>query len=91
MSKIIGIAQSKFKPDDSETFITGENIYVTDKLDPKRGEGESAERFFLTSTKLATLDFTPAVGQEVEVLYNRYGKVSTMRLLSDNDDGAVID
>ena len=37
---------------------------------------------------MSTLDFTPAVGMTVEVFYNRYGKVATLRLLS-NDNSFV--
>lgn len=85
MSKIIGIAETNFKPKDSETPITGKSIYITEPMDPKRGQGETADHFFMTSARLATLDFTPAVGQEVEIFYNRFGKVSTLRLLDDDN------
>lgn len=88
MSKIIGIADTNFKPKDSDTAITGKSIYITEPMDPKRGQGETADHFFMTSARLATLDFTPAVGQTIEVFYNRFGKVSTLRLL--DDDNVVI-
>ena len=83
--KIIGVVETSFKPKDGDT-IKGMTIYATEAIDPKRGRGESAERFFLSEAKLSTLDFTPAVGQEVEVLYNRFGKVATMKLKSGSDD-----
>lgn len=85
MSKIIGIADTNFKPKDSDTSITGKTIYTTEPMDPKRGQGETADHFFLTSAKLSALDFTPAVGQTVDVLYNRFGKVAALRLISDDD------
>jgi hypothetical protein len=54
----------------------------------------STDHFFLSKNKLRDLSFTPAVGQEVDVLFNRYGKVQTLRLLSDTeaiDFGTVVD
>lgn len=85
MSLIIGISHSSFTPKDSSTAIEGSTVFTTDPIDPKRGSGHSAERFFMSKAKLDALDFTPAVGQNVEVLYNRYGKVGTLRLLSEAD------
>ncbi len=79
MSKIIGTANSSFKGNDG-TQITGTTVYTTEPIDPKRGQGESADHFFLSAAKLAALDFTPAVGQDVTVFYNRYGKVATIKL-----------
>lgn len=83
MSMIIGIVNSSFTPKDSSTPIEGSTFYVTNPIPSQRGEGSSAERFFLSKAKLSTLDFTPSVGMDIEVLYNRYGKVSTLRLLDD--------
>lgn len=81
MPKIIGIANLYFTPKDSETPVEGSTIYITNPIPAQRGTGSSAEHFFLSKAKLAALDFTPAVGMEVEVLYNRFGKVGTLRLL----------
>lgn len=87
-TKIIGIANAHFTPKDSDTPITGKTIYTTEPMDPKRGQGETADHFFMTSARLATLDFTPAVGQTVEVFYSKFGKVTNLRLL--DDDNVVI-
>lgn len=65
--------------------ITGKSIYITEPMDPKRGQGEIADHFFMTSARLAALDFIPAVGQTIEIFYNRFGKVSTLRLLDDDN------
>lgn len=62
MSKIIGTANSSFKGNEG-TQITGTILHVTDPIDPKRGQGESADHFFLSAAKLVALDFTPAVGR----------------------------
>ena len=41
------------------------------------------DRIFLSKNKLNDLSFVPVVGMEVEVLYNKSGKVSTIRLIAD--------
>ncbi|MEA4895244.1 MAG: hypothetical protein VB064_08270 [Oscillospiraceae bacterium] len=86
---IIGIQPTAFDTKDG-THIRGSSIYVTAALDPKRGgQGQSSDKFFLTDAKLAALDFTPAPGQVVAVLYNRFGKVQELRLLDESVDFGV--
>ena len=85
MAKIVGIADTNFTPKDSDTPIQGKTIYITEAMDPKRGQGETTDHFFLTTAQLATLDFVPAPGQMVEVFYNRYGKVATLKLVGDDN------
>lgn len=80
MPKIIGTISTSFTPKDNTTPITGTTIFVTEPIPPDRGKGESADHFFLSTAKLASLDFTPAVGMEVEILFNRFGKVATLKL-----------
>ena len=41
------------------------------------------DRIFLSKNKLNDLSFVPVVGMDIEVLYNKYGKVSTIRLITD--------
>ena len=91
MAMIIGITHSSFLPKDSTIPIEGSTIHVTEPIDPKRGTGKSAEHFFLTKAKLADLSFTPDVGMEVEVLFNRYGRVSSLKLLDNPNISYEID
>lgn len=88
MPRIIGIINTKFKTKDTGTTIEGKTIHTTEPISPERGKGEETDHFFLSAAKLAALDFDPAPGQTVDVLYNRYGKVATMKLV---DDDIVID
>lgn len=83
MAKIIGIANTSFTPKDNNTPIEGATYHTIEPIEPKNGVGFKGDKFFLTRAKLSALDFTPAVGQEVEVLYNKFGKVAMLRLLSD--------
>lgn len=75
MAKIVGIRPSSFKGNDGMEVI-GKNIYLTEPLD--KGEGLATDRVFLTDAKLADWVYKPAVGDEVEISYNRYGRVSGM-------------
>ena len=81
MATIIGVNTISFQGKDGN-LVEGTNLYTTAPLDPaKGGSGCSAEKFFLSQARLAELDFTPKVGDEVEVLFNRFGKVATVRKL----------
>lgn len=91
MSKIVGIVQTSFQPKDSANIIEGVTVHVTDPISRERGEGVATDHFFLTADKLKSLSFTPAVGQEIEVLYTKWGKVGTLRLNSTPNISVEID
>lgn len=73
MATIIGIRPSSFKGDNGET-VSGVNIYYTYPLD--NGTGLGAERVFMTDAKLAGCGYQPLPGDEVQVEYNRFGRVA---------------
>jgi len=73
--KIIGIRPSNFKGDNGDD-VSGKNIYLTFPLE--KGEGQGAERVFLTDAKLNKWTYQPKVGDEVNVSYNRYGRCDGM-------------
>lgn len=70
--KVIGIRPCSFNGSDGST-VSGVNLYLTEQL--SQGEGYSAERVFVTQAKLNEWTYSPAVGDKVELSYNRYGKV----------------
>lgn len=82
MSKIVGIMETSFEAKDGAK-VEGATIHTLEPIDPKRGVGEAVERFFISKAKLTALDFKPEVGQAIEVLYNRYGKVERLRLIDE--------
>ena len=73
MATIIGIRPSSFKGDNGET-VTGMNIYYTYPLE--KGTGLGAERVFMTDAKLAGCGYQPLPGDEVQLEYNRFGRVA---------------
>ena len=75
MAKIVGIRRSEFKGADG-TDVSGMNVYLTYPLD--KGEGIGTDRIFITDKKLSGWSYKPHVGDEVEMSYNKYGKVASM-------------
>lgn len=75
MAKIIGIRPSTFTGDRGDQ-VSGKNIYLTYPLE--KGEGLGTDRVFLTDDKFNALGYTPKVGDEVRLEYNRYGRCAGM-------------
>lgn len=73
--KIIGVSASKFKGDNGQ-MVSGYNVYLTYPL--TSGDGVGAMRVYVTEAKLSSWDYFPTVGDEVQLSYNRYGKVAEM-------------
>ena len=78
MATIIGIRPSSFKGDNGET-VSGLNIYYTYPLE--KGDGDGAERVFMTEKKLEDCGYDPQVGDDVQIDYNRFGKVAKIYLV----------
>lgn len=81
-AKIEGVVEVDFKSDKGET-ISGKTVYYTEPLDPDRGEGRFAGKLFFSAAKLAALDFDPVVGQVVQFLYDRAGRVKAVTVADD--------
>ncbi len=80
--EVVGVENTSFTGKDG-TPISGKTILGLEQIAPDRGIGRRAVRLFLSAAKLASLDFAPAPGQRVAVLYNRYGKPQVLRLQDD--------
>lgn len=73
MATIIGIRPSSFKGTNGEP-VSGVNIYYTYPLE--KGTGLGAERVFMTNAKLDSFGYQPIPGDNVELEYNRFGRVA---------------
>lgn len=80
--EVDGVENKSFTTPDGK-LIEGADIYAKWAIDPKRGAGYKTDRFFLSSAKLAALDFKPTPGQTVQIFFNRFGKVETMHLVDN--------
>ena len=78
--KVIGFKRNDFESKGNEHFghgeITGINLFCTYKLEG--GTGVGCSRFYLTDKKLSESNYLPAVGDEVEFTYNRFGKIASI-------------
>lgn len=82
MSKIIGIEQVSFTGKDG-TEVRGKRLHLAEPIAAARGVGEAADRLFLSAAKLAALEFAPTVGQHIEVLYDKNGRVKAINVVDD--------
>ena len=74
--KVMGFRRSNSTPKDGP-LVTGINIYVSY---PVTGEGEGmvCDRIYMTDDKLAQCGYTPRVGDDVTVNYNKFGKPASV-------------
>lgn len=73
---IVGLRRTAFDTDDGK-HISGMSLfceYTSDNI-----EGYGVEKLFVTDQKLNGLQL--AVGDVIEPIYNRYGKISSVRLV----------
>lgn len=76
--KVIGIKKSEFDTQDGK-HISGYSLHCTYPMD--KGDGEGVERIFMTTEKLLNCKYSPSVGDEINVEYNRFGKPAAISLV----------
>lgn len=75
--KVVGIRQVKFTAPDTKQEISGVRVYFLQDA-PMRGlEGQSCDSVFLSNEAFNKLSYVPSIGQECNIDFNRYGKVSS--------------
>ena len=77
MAKICGIENVAFVGKDG-TEVRGKRIHFTEAIAADRGD-----KIFLSAAKLAALEFAPTVGQHIEVLYDKNGRVKAVNVVDD--------
>lgn len=84
--KLIGYREANFRPDNGKgEEIKGYMIYLGNEIDPRRGGGMEAERQYLTQSKIDRegISLPELCGKDVNVYYNRYGKIASIRPMDD--------
>ena len=76
--KVIGFVESSFTAKDTGAVIEGMNIFVT--FENKRTTGSACDRLYVSRQRLEECGYYPSIGDDIEPLYNRYGKISGIRL-----------
>ena len=79
--KIIGFERSDFSTADGKS-ITGCNVYISRDIAPGKGKGQAVERIYLSDAKAEKMgiDLAADVGKNIQVFYNRFGKVDQITL-----------
>lgn len=77
--KVIGFADRTFTAKDSGALIEGMYIFVT--FENKSTTGLACDRFFISRQRLDACGYSPSLDDDIDILYNRYGKISGIRLM----------
>lgn len=75
--KVIGFRNVDFTGQDGRP-VRGMSLYLSQPIS-KNGCGEAAEKVFIPERFLNSTVAVPALGDEVEPVYNKFGKVVDIR------------
>lgn len=83
---LVGYKNSSFKGSDG-TMVSGTTLYLLEEERPDV-KGNAVDRVFVTQKKLG--DYVPEIGDDVTLVYNRWGKVAAVQLNQQVDpDGSA--
>lgn len=79
---VIGYERSDFVAKETGAEVKGVQLYLARAIVPDKGKGNAVDRVYLTDAKLAANHFDPAgaIGKNVALYYNRWGKVERISL-----------
>lgn len=75
--KVIGFRNVDFTGQDGRP-VRGLSLYLSQPI-TKNGCGEAAEKVFLSERIMSGMTAIPELGEEVEPVYNKFGKVVEVR------------
>lgn len=74
--KVIGFRKVSFRDEKTKKQVEGFSLFL---VRPGTGEnmtGDEAQKIFISSEYV---EYQPYLGDEVELIYNRYGKISSIQ------------
>lgn len=74
--KVIGYQKIDFKDQKTGNRVQGYNLFLTSEPDNDKIVGVKCEKLFIASQYV---DYSPVLNDEIVILYNRYGKVSSIQ------------
>lgn len=77
--KVIGFCERSFTSKDTGSLIEGMYIYVS--FENNRTTGTACDRLYVSRQRLDESGYYPSLGDEIEPLYNRYGKITGIRVI----------
>lgn len=76
--EIIGIEKVDYVSKKTNQPVKGLALYTVERIDSKDGSGMRSERSYLSEDKAAALPEPLKVGDDVTIVYNRYGSIATV-------------
>lgn len=77
--KVIGFSDRSFTSKDTGALIEGMYIYVS--FENNRTTGSACDRLYVSRHRLDESGYYPSLGDDIEPLYNRYGKITGIHLI----------
>lgn len=74
--KVIGYQKIDFKDQKTGNQVSGYNLFLISEPETTNITGTKCEKIFISSQYV---DYTPALNDDIVILYNRYGKVSSIQ------------
>lgn len=77
--KVIGFSDRSFTSKSTGALIEGMYIFVT--FENNRTTGFACDRFFISRKRLDECGYSPSLDDDIELVYNRYGKITCIRVI----------
>ncbi|MBR6050301.1 MAG: hypothetical protein IKP68_03745 [Clostridia bacterium] len=64
--------------DKDDNSIKGISIYLASPIPSDKGSGLEVDKFFFSSKRVSEVDSSLKVGSDVDVVFNKYGKIDNI-------------
>lgn len=79
--KVVGYRRVDFVGNDGKQ-IAGYSVFCAENIKPDFGAGCAVDKIFLSDRRLAQMGYMPCIDDELQVSYNKYGKLDSVVLLN---------
>lgn len=81
-AKLIGIQRLSYVSQRSGENVQGYSLFLEQPLTAPQSEGSRVDRYFVSDQVYETFPLPLVVGSDYLISFNRYGRLSTMDLIS---------
>ena len=74
--KIIGFRKLSFQDQQTGKQVNGYSLFMVRPGSGENMTGDEAQKLFISSEYV---DYVPCLGDQVQLIYNRYGKISSIQ------------
>lgn len=75
---VVGFRNVNFKDDSSGKQVTGFSLFLLRDTEDEKVTGQECQKIFISSQYV---NYTPELGDEIVLLYNKYGKVGAVQVI----------